>query len=414
MKIFPADILLPDFTVVDGMKWACVACDQYTSEPEYWEQIGSLVKDSPSTLNLMLPEVWLGESEKRVPPIHAAMKKYIEDAVLKEYKNCGIYLERVQSDGKLRRGLVCAIDLEDYDYVAGSVSPVRATEKTVVERIPPRLAVRKGAPIEMPHVMLLVDDEDDSILSRFAGREMNAYSFDLSGDGGSVKAAFVQAEEFGAINEALGTLADRAEQRVSKNGGAPITIAVGDGNHSLATAKASWCEIRASLSAAEAETHPARYALVEICNLHEESLVFEPIYRILENVSVSELILDFEKYASKQSGRFEAQSFELIAEGIKLNVTIPHPEYTLPVASLQHFLDEWMKQHESAVIDYIHGEDTLKRLASKSTSVGFLFNGMEKSDLFSAVEADGALPRKTFSMGHAADKRYYIECRKIL
>jgi hypothetical protein len=413
MKIFPADILLPDFSVVDGTKWACVACDQYTSEPEYWERVAETVKDVPSTLSLMLPEVWLEDSEKRVPPIHAAMRKYISDGVLKEHPACGIYLERIQSDGKLRRGLVCAIDLEDYDFSAGSSSPIRPTEKTVVERIPPRLAVRRGAPIEMPHVMLLVDDPDDTILSRFAGREPDAYSFDLAEGGGSVKSAFVNADEFESLNASLAILAENAKIRAEKNGGAPITVAVGDGNHSLATAKASWQEIKATLTEEEAKTHPARYALAEICNLHEESLVFEPIYRSLENIDVMELAKDFEAFAAAQNGRFPAQTFDMILEGNNVEVVIEHPEYTLPVASLQHFLDEWMKSHPRAVIDYIHGEDTLCRLAARDACAGFVFEGMSKADLFPAVEADGVLPRKTFSMGHAADKRFYIECRRI-
>lgn len=414
MKIYPADILLPDFCAVDGKKWACVACDQYTSEPEYWERVAKNVKDSPSTLNLMLPEVWLGESDMRVPPIQAAMKKYLNDGVLVEHKSSAVYLERIQSDGKLRRGLVCAIDLDDYDFSVGSVSPIRPTEKTVVERIPPRLAVRRGATLEMPHVMLLVDDPEDLILSRFAGREMNAYAFDLAEGGGSVSAAFVSADEFDELNASLAVLADNAVKRAEKNGGAPITIAVGDGNHSLATAKASWQEVRATLTEEEAKNHPARYALVEICNLHEESLVFEPIYRLIENVDVMELANDFEAFASSQNGRFPAQTFDMILEGNNVEVVIEHPEYTLPVASLQHFLDEWLKSHPRALIDYIHGEDTLCRLAARDACAGFVFEGMSKSDLFPAVEADGTLPRKTFSMGHAADKRYYIECRRIL
>ncbi len=414
MKIYPADILLPDFCAVDGKKWACVACDQYTSEPEYWERVAKNVKDSPSTLNLMLPEVWLGESDMRVPPIQASMKKYLNDGVLVEHKSSAVYLERIQSDGKLRRGLVCAIDLDDYDFSVGSVSPIRPTEKTVVERIPPRLAVRRGAPLEMPHVMLLVDDPEDLILSRFAGREMNAYAFDLAEGGGSVSAAFVYADEFDELNASLAVLADNAVKRAEKNGGAPITIAVGDGNHSLATAKASWQEVRATLTEEEAKNHPARYALVEICNLHEESLVFEPIYRLIENVDVMELANDFEAFAASQNGRFPAQTFDMILEGNNVEVVIEHPEYTLPVASLQHFLDEWLKSHPRALIDYIHGEDTLCRLAAREACAGFVFEGMSKSDLFPAVEADGTLPRKTFSMGHAADKRYYIECRRIL
>ncbi len=413
MKIYPANILLPDFACVDGKKWACVACDQYTSEPEYWERAKKDVEDAPSTLSLMLPEVWLDRAPELVPIIQSEMKRYIAEGILAEHENCAVYLERIQSDGKLRRGLVCAIDLEDYDYSVGSVSAVRPTEKTVVERIPPRLAVRRGAPVEMPHVMLLVDDADDIILSRFAGREMDAYSFELAQGGGSVNAAFVSAEEFDMLNSSLAILAQQAEARAEKNGGAPITVAVGDGNHSLATAKASWEEIKADLSPDEAAAHPARFALAEICNLHEESLVFEPIYRVIAAADVNKLFEDFKVFASAQNGRFESQVFEVIIQGEKREIEIEHPEYTLPVASLQHFLDEWLKSN-SGVIDYIHGEDTLRRLASKENSIGFIFAGMSKSELFPAVEADGTLPRKTFSMGHAADKRYYIECRKIL
>ena len=414
MRIYPANILLPDFNTTDGKKWACVACDQYTSEPEYWERVDKAVGDEPSTLRMILPEVWLSDAEARVPAIHSVMKEYTQNGILKEHKNCAVYLERVQSDGKLRRGLVCAIDLEDYEFSVGSASAIRPTEKTVVERIPPRLAVRRGAPIEMPHVMLLVDDSDDIILSRFAGREMNAYTFDLAEGGGSVKAAFVSADEFDELNKSLDILAENAVKRAEKNGGAPITIAVGDGNHSLATAKASWEEIKKTLSAEEADADPARYALAEICNLHEESLVFEPIYRLLENVDVTALAEDFKKFAESQNGRFPAQTFDMILEGNNVEVVIEHPEYTLPVASLQHFLDEWVKTRPEAVLDYIHGEETVCRLASKENAAGFVFEGMSKSSLFPAVEADGTLPRKTFSMGHAADKRFYIECRKIL
>lgn len=414
MKIYPANILLPDFCKFDGKKWACVACDQYTSEPEYWERVDKTVGAAPSTLRMMLPEVWLADSKTRVPAIHSNMKKYIDSGILDEHKECAVYLERIQSDGKLRRGLVCAVDLEDYDFSVGSSSPIRPTEKTVVERIPPRLAVRRGAPIEMPHVMLLVDDADDIILSRFAGREMDAYSFDLAEGGGSVKAAFVTAEEFDSLNASLALLAKNAENRAEKNGGAPITVSVGDGNHSLATAKASWEEIKKNLSDDEAASHPARFALAEICNLHEESLVFEPIYRLIENIDVSELAADFLQFSANQNGRFPAQSFDMILEGKHIEVAIEHPEYTLPVASLQHFIDEWIKTKPDAVLDYIHGEDTLCRLASRPTCAGFVFEGMSKCDLFPAVETDGTLPRKTFSMGHAADKRFYIECRKIL
>lgn len=413
MKVYPADILLPDFSKTDGTKWACVACDQYTSEPEYWARVEKTAMGVPSTFYLMLPEVWLGASDGRIARIHGAMREYLANGVFTVHPRSGIYLERIQSDGKLRRGLVCAIDLEDYDYSLGSISAIRPTERTVVERIPPRLAVRRGASLEMPHVMLLADDPEDILLSRFAGRAADAYSFELAEGGGSVRAAYVSSEEFDGINESLGVLSDNAVVRAAENGGSPITLAVGDGNHSLATARAMWTELRASLSEEEAAVHPARYALVEICNLHEPSLAFEPIYRLVENVNTEELLEAFNSFAAHQRGRFSPQSFSIILEGVSREAVIEQPEYSLPVASLQHFLDAWLKDRGNAAVDYIHGEDTIRRLAARKGCAGFIFEGMRKSELFYAVEADGVLPRKTFSMGHAADKRYYIECRKI-
>ncbi len=411
MRIYPANILLPDFKSVDGSRWACVACDQYTSEPEYWERVINTVGDSPSTLSLMLPEIYLEDSGERVPMIHKTMKEYLETGILCEHPASGVYIERVQSDGKVRRGIVCAICLDDYDYSPDSTSAVRATEKTVVERIPPRLAVRRGAPIEMPHVMLLADDREDEIFSIFADREKNLYSFELMEGGGSISAALIDGNDIEKINAIIDSL-----ESAKKTGGtlSPITLAVGDGNHSLATAKAAWVELSATLTDEERETHPARFALVEIDNLHDDCFEFEPIYRIVEAPDVKKLAEDFAAFAESVSGEGSEQSFTVILEGESRQIKISAPEYALPVATLQVFLDEWIKGRDDVLVDYIHGVDSLEKLASRKNCIGFLFDGINKNELFSAVEADGALPRKTFSLGHAEDKRYYVECRKIL
>ncbi len=408
MYIYPADIMLPDFSRVDGTKWATVACDQYTSEPEYWLGVKERVGDAPSAYKLILPEVWLDESAARIPTVHAAMDSYIASDWLVEHKACGIYLERRLSGGKIRRGIVAAVDLEDYDYSVGSTSAIRATEKTVVERIPPRLEVRRDAALELPHILLLVDDIEDKILGPFAGRAADAYDFELDGTAGAVRGAFITEAEFAAINAAID---EAVKSRGSKN--APIVFAVGDGNHSLATAKAAYEEIKAKIGAEAAASHPARYALCELGNLHDASLEFEPIYRIVETADPCDLVEKFRTLADNTCGDAAAQSFTVITEGKSEVITFSKPALTLAVGTLQKFLDEYTAEHPDTVTDYIHGEDTLCRLAEKKGCVGFLFNGIEKSELFPAVENDGALPRKTFSMGHAADKRYYVECRKI-
>lgn len=402
--LYPADILLPDFSRAEGKKWACVACDQYTSEPEYWDRVEGFVGEAPSTLKLMLPEARLDRSAEAVPVIQATMNAYLEDGVFKNHSGCGIYLERTLASGAVRRGIVACIDLEDYDYSSGSVSAVRATEKTVAERIPPRLAVRRGAPLEMPHVMLLIDDPSDSVIGRFGGREADAYSFELMENSGSVRASFINKDEFDGINRSLCALA-----KGRKN---PIVLAVGDGNHSLATAKAAFEEIKAQIGEKAAQRHPARYALVELVNIYDASLEFEPIYRLVKTDDPQGLIRDFEAALAADTAGTNAQNFEIITVGGKKTVSTRSASCTLSVTTLQRFLDARKKQDE--ITDYIHGTESLERLAARPGYVGFLFDGMRKEELFPSVENDGSLPRKTFSMGHACDKRFYIECRKIM
>lgn len=411
-----ANILLPDFNKIDGGRWAAVACDQYTSEPQYWEGAAEVVGDSPSTLKIILPEVYLSETEERVPRINAEMEKYLKE-VLVSHPDSMIYLERTQRDGVVRRGIVGLIDLEDYDYSRGSESLIRATEGTVLSRIPPRVKIRRDAPIELPHVMLLVDDPEKTVIEPLMGKgELDvAYDFDLMCGGGHVKGFFLPETEQGRINEALANLItpEKMAERYGENRFAPLLFAVGDGNHSLATAKACYTELKEKLGEEAAQRSPARYALCEVVNLHDDALQFEPIYRVVFNVDPIDVINELRKYAETLKGDAPAQKLTMVSRIFDSEYEIPHPEAQLTVGTLQNFLDRYVEAHPEAEVDYIHGEESLISLARGENALGFIFDGMEKSQLFKTVLCDGALPRKTFSMGHAHDKRYYLECRGI-
>lgn len=411
-----ADILLPNFEHTKGETWAVVACDQFTSEPEYWQKAEALVGDAPSALRLILPEAYLEETEARVPIINRTMREYL-DGVLTEHKSSMIYLERTQSDGKVRRGLIGKIDLEAYDYKKGASSAVRATEGTVTERIPPRVAIRRDAVLELPHVMVLIDDEDKTVIEPLAahkGELKGAYDFDLMLGGGHVSARFLGERDMARVISALEALA--APALVQKKYGVdsePLVFAVGDGNHSLASAKAAYEEVKAAIGDKAASEHPARYALVELVNLHDEALEFEPIYRVLFGVSPEEVMTELEAYAKSLSGDADGQKILCVGEFEDREITVEHPVGQLTVGTLGDFIDGYLKLHEGASVDYIHGIESTRKLAARKDAIGFLFDGMEKNQLFKAVICDGALPRKTFSMGHAEDKRYYLECRKI-
>jgi len=414
--LFPSDILLPDFSRVDGEKWAVIACDQHTSEPEYWETFDAAVGAAPSVLRLILPEVWLSQADGRIPAIHATMGDYCQN-VLQHHPNSLIYLERKQSDGRIRRGIVGTIDLEQYDFSRGSTSLIRATEGTVLERIPPRCAVRRGAALETPHVMLLIDDPKKTVVEAVAADSASfapAYDFDLAAGGGHVTAKWIPAERFEALDAALRDLISPAAMRekYGRDDLSPLLFAVGDGNHSLATAKTCYEEIKAQIGDA-ALTHPARYAMCEVVNLHDEALDFEPIYRVVNGVNPRELLADFRKYANGLQGGAAVQRFTAVVGKNREEIAVDTPVLQLPVGTLQTFLDEWLPLHAEAAVDYIHGDDALCKLAEKENTVGFLFDGMRKEQLFSSVMQDGVLPRKTFSMGHAADKRYCLECKII-
>jgi len=413
---YAGDVLLPQG--IDMTKWSVVACDQYTSEPEYWDEVDSIVGDSPSTLRVTLPEIYLEQDgvKERISAVNAAMLSYLQSGILNEYKNSYIYVERTMRDGTVRPGLMGVVDLEEYDYRKGSQSLIRATEGTVVERIPPRLRVRENAALELPHIMLLIDDEKKTVLEPLGGSKDEfdvAYDFTMMMDSGSIKGWFVDETAADAVNSALASLAEpeafRAKYNVSDKG--VLLFAVGDGNHSLATAKENYEQVKRAIGADAAVDHPARYALVEVVNIHDPSLQFEPIHRVLFDVDASDLLAELGKtYELAESG--EGQKISYVFAGGKGDLVIKNPSANLAVGTLQNFLDKYLKE-KGGRIDYIHGEDVVERLGTQEGNIGFLLPNMEKSELFPTVILDGALPRKTFSMGHAYDKRFYLEARKI-
>ncbi len=401
----PADILLPK---KDFEKWSVIACDQFTSRIDYWEDAAKIVGDAPSTLKLIYPEAYLGKTDKNevTKNINSEMIKYLENGVYNEYKDAFIYVERIQSDGKMRAGLVGAVDLNQYDYREGSKSKVRATEKTVLERIPPRVEIRKGAVTELPHVLMLMDDVNNTIIEPLgdlaaSGKLTKIYDFELMLGGGSIKGYLVPAE----LNDAISAKIEALGERHSG-----ITLAVGDGNHSLASAKDCY------------ELDPenvSSYALCELVNIHTPALEFEPIYRTVEGCDPASLLASFKEYLTACGAEIseketkDAQKINFVSADGESEIFITNPPHTLAVGTVQLFLDSYLKNGGTGEVDYIHGEDEVKNIASKENSCGFIYDGMSKSELFVAVEKEGVLPRKTFSMGHARDKRYYTEVRKI-
>ena len=411
-----ANILLPKN--VDMTKWSVVACDQYTSEPEYWKEVEEEVGDSPSTLNLILPELYLEEDnvEERIKKINEEMKDYLEEDIFTEYKDTMIYLERKQKDGKVREGLIGMVDLEDYSYEKGSQTLIRATEKTVIERIPPRLKVRENAPLELPHIMILIDDEKKNIIETIKNKVENKdiiYDFDLMENGGHIKGYKLSEEVIADIEKGISNLMDKDyfEKKYNVKDKGILLFAMGDGNHSLATAKANYENLKKTMSEEEYLKNPARYALVEIVNLHSRALEFEPIHRVIFNTDVDNLVAELYKYYDiNEEGK--GQYFELVTKDIDKKLYITNPKSNIAVGSIQQFLDDYLKCNNGK-LDYIHGDETTRNMGREEKNVAILFEAMPKEELFRTVILDGALPRKTFSMGHSYDKRYYLEARKI-
>lgn len=410
------DILIPKN--IDMTKWSVVACDQYTSEAHYWKEVEEFVGDSPSTLKLILPEIYLENSdvEERIHRINENMKKMLEEDIFKEYQNSMIYLERTQYDGKVREGLMGVVDLEDYSYEKDAETLIRATEKTVIERIPPRVKVRENALLELPHIMILMDDEKREIIESLKEKVTNkdiVYDFDLMQKGGHIRGYQLSKDTIKEVLWKIQKLADKKEfeEKYQVHDKGVLLFAMGDGNHSLATAKACYEKLKETMPPDEYLKHPARYALVELVNLHSDALEFEAIHRVLFDVDVDDFMKELQSYYSiNEVGN--GQKFEIITKDFDKTLYIENPKSNIAVGSIQLFLDEYLKNHVGK-IDYIHGEDVTRELGSQVNNIGIIFDAMKKNDLFKTVILDGALPRKTFSMGHSNDKRFYLEARKI-
>ncbi len=411
-----ADILLPRDAEYE--KWAVIACDQFTSEPEYWQETEKLTEGAVTALDLILPEIYLGEADvdKRIDKIAANMYGYLDSDVFEEHKNALIYVERIQTDGVLRAGVVGAADLEEYDYSKGSTSQIRATEATVTERIPPRIKVREKAPIELPHIMILIDDEKKALIEPLAEHKddmKKLYDFELMQGGGRLAGWLLTDALRDELLEKLAKFSEKEafEKRYGLADTAPLTFAMGDGNHSLATAKAYYEKLKAANPDKDMSSHPARYALAEIVNLHSPALDFEAIHRIVGTADVDQMMAKMTDELGLSEEPAE-QSFVTVRGGEKKKLYVHKPTSKLTVGSLQNFLDKYLAEN-GGDIDYIHGTEVVEKLAADGKKIGFVLPDMGKEQLFPTVIADGALPRKTFSMGHARDKRYYVEARKI-
>ena len=415
----PADILLPQGC--DLSLWSVVACDQYTSQPEYWQRVEERVGSAPSSLRLILPESCLEgpNVETDITEINNTMSRYLRDGRFAVYPGSLFYVERTLSSGKTRRGLVGMVDLEQYDYEPGSSAPIRATEGTVLSRIPPRVAVRKNAPIELPHVMLLADDPDKTVIEPLSAHTRDMiplYDFELMEQGGHIRGWQLSQAQMTQVADALCRLADpeafRARYHTAPDASV-LLFAVGDGNHSLATAKECYQRQKKLTPPEQWAKLPARYALVELNNLHDQSLEFEPIHRVVFGVEPERVV---EELLSALPGAYRGEGdghvLRFSHAGGKGAVTVPRPEAQLEVGTLQPFLDAYVKEHGGS-IDYIHGADVARDLAARPGNIAFLLPAMGKEQLFPTVIRDGVLPRKTFSMGEAHDKRFYLEARKI-
>ena len=419
-----ADILLPAAGVpLDP--WACIAVDQFTSQPEYWQRAEHLADGKPSTLHIVLPEAYLGtpQEAERLESIRRTMEEY-RKSVLTRKVHGYVYVERTQMDGTVRQGLVGAVDLDAYDYAKGSKPAIRPSESTVVERIPPRLKVRRGATLETPHVMMLADDADCTLIEPIGLMKNQLpplYDGELMLGGGHLRGWAVEDPALIAgIDAALAALADPAafaRRWPAAKGQQPMVLAVGDGNHSLATAKAYWEELKPTLSEEQRRTHPARWCLAEVCNVHSPAIEIEPIHRVVFGVGAKELYAALDAWDQQQgsSTTMSDQRLRLADAHGESAVALANPPAPLTVGSVEAFLADFLPAHPGVTVDYIHGESTALALASDTAkpATAILLPDFAKADLFKGVVLGGVLPRKTFSMGHAEEKRYYLEAREI-
>lgn len=443
------EVYLPNENV-DWKKWSVVACDQYTSQPDYWNEVKNMVGDQPSTLNVIFPEVYLEDDDKeqRIAHIKSTMNEYLDNEVLKNIGEWFIYLDRKTSHADSRKGLVIGLDLEKYDYSKGSQTLIRATEWTIVDRLPPRIQVRNWATFELPHIMVLIDDPEKQVIEPIAenlGKYKKLYDFDLMMEWWHITWYHINDEvSISKIIDGLSRLADREVFKDKYNLDSSLysewqeswvlLFAMWDGNHSFATAKAIWEEKKKTLTEEERKNHPARFALVEINNVHDEWITFEPIHRVLFNVDNEKIFAEMKKYFENEWSALIVQHYSS-KEDLKNNlkkstneihycrwvneswymiVWIKNPKLNLEVGNIQAFLDKYLSENSETKIDYVHGENVTEELGKKWWNLWLLFPIMSKSDFFKTVVVDGALPRKTFSMGEAEEKRFYLECRKIV
>lgn len=405
------DILIPKQQYLEN--WSVVAVDQFTSEPDYWKAVAQQTAGVPSAYHITFPEIYLKQPgfDHRVETIQQNMKQYLDDEVFTMLPNSMIYLERTLPNGAVRRGLIGLLDLAAYDYHAGAQSLIRATEGTIIDRLPPRVKIRQNALLEIPHILILIDDERQCVIEPLASQTEGrtpCYDFPLMQKGGHVRGCALTDAEITQVQQAL--LTQRERSAASQE--TPFLYAVGDGNHSLAAAKDCFEQLRKTLSEADAMAHPARYALVELNNLHDPSLIFEPIHRVLFNTDPKQFIRFLSDFcASLPPSPYPPQTFTICIDGTEQPVILQRPPHPLTVGSVQQIIDSYLAAHTGS-IDYIHGDAVVRSLSS-SGAIGFLLPAMDKRLLFPAVQTEGALPRKTFSMGEAAEKRYYLECRKI-
>ena len=412
MNLFePANILIPKMETME--KWAVIACDQFTSQPEYWERVAEYVGDDKSALKLIFPEAKLGEeSSDMVEEIKVTMESYLADGTFAEYEDSLIFVERTLLDGSIRKGVVGAINLDEYDYSSYSLSGIRATEKTVVERIPPRKVIRENALVELPHILLFSDDEKDFMCGYLESVKEELpllYDFDLMEGGGHITGRLVKGEHLACFTEKMEAYGDFIVHKYRDSKKVPMMFAVADGNHSLATAKACYEDIKLKNPGVDLSNHPARYALVEVVNIHDEAQKFEPIHRIVKNVDVNAILGALILDSCAEEG-YPVRWYSGEKHGV---VYLDPAKGQLPIGILQNFLDEYLSVH-LGVIDYIHGEDVLKELSKEPNSIGFELPVIDKQKFFHGIIEDGVFPRKTFSTGHAQEKRYYLEARKIV
>lgn len=417
-RIFrPCGLLLPKDC--DMGKWSVVACDQFSSQPEYWDALDKSIGNAPSTLRLMLPEAYL-DAEKEIEQaerINAKMREYLDAGVFLELPDSYVYVERTLAGGAVRRGLVGALDLEAYDYSQDSSTPIRATEGTIESRLPPRVRVRRSAPLEMPHIMVFVDDEENRLLGQLARRRDNLpklYDFELSCGGGHIRGWQVTGAEAQAVDAAIDKLSD-AETLSGKYGdAAPVVFAMGDGNHSLATAKKCWEELKPTLSESERLTHPARFGLVELVNIHDEAITFEPIHRVIFGTDTDEIIDGAGEFWSRRCGApGREHRIRLVCGDREADLYVPGLTIGELIGSAEDFCQSWAADRGGRV-DYIHNDDTAESMGRRENCAAILLPKMEKDELFPSIIRSGPFPKKSFSIGHAEDKRYYLECRSLL